>query len=332
MDQAASENSTIVRTTIAPRRRRRPLPLAVRAARAGFRAIGPFAPTLASTYAEHLFLTPRRHRRPAWESSALDRAETFSVPHDGGLLPAWRWGEGETTVLLVHGWEGRGSQLAAFVEPLVKQGFSVVTFDAPGHGDAPAGFASVVDHARAVASVGAHLGRIHAAIGHSVGGAAILFATRFGFAVDRVALIAPPASPARFAAGFSSMLGLTDDVKAGLFTRLERRYGLRMEDLDIRGDAEHFDAPTPRRARCRRSRRAAHRRRVDRGRCPVGKARRDARPRPPAGAPRSGGPRCRHPIRQRRRSSRELRGVARRRALRSTPSLAVRCEARAARA
>lgn len=240
MAAAVSKNSTNVRSHNHPPRR---LPLALRAARAGFRVLGPYAPTLASGYAERLFLTARRHPRPAWEAEALATAERFAVPHDGGLLPAWRWGSGPSTVLLVHGWEGRGSQLARLVEPLVRQGLSVVAFDVRGHGDAPDGISSVVEHARAVTSVALHLGPLHAIVGHSVGGAASLFATRFGLRAGRFALIAPPISPERFAAGFGSMLGLNAAVQGAMLRRLERRYGIPMEDLDVRADAARIDAP-----------------------------------------------------------------------------------------
>jgi len=243
MAAAVSENSTNVRIT----KRAPAAPLALRAARAGFRVIGPYAPSLASSYAERLFLTARRHPRPEWEEQALASAEEqFTIPHDGKLLPAWRWGDakkGTPTVLLVHGWEGRGSQMAAFVEPLVKRGFSVVLFDVPGHGDAPAGPSSLVEHARAVMSVGAHLGPLHAVIAHSVGGAASLFATRLGFTAGRLALIAPPTSPERFAAGFGKMFGLGDEVLRGMVARLERRYGLSMAELVAIPYAQRFDNP-----------------------------------------------------------------------------------------
>jgi pimeloyl-ACP methyl ester carboxylesterase len=252
MAAAVSKNSTNVRLNAstsqpAPNRtaskKASSVPLALRAARAGFRVIGRCAPSLASSYAERLFLTARRHPRPAWEERALATAERFAIPHDGAFLPAWRWGDGASTVLLVHGWEGRGSQLAAFVEPLLERGFSVVTFDVPGHGDAPSGHASVVEHARAIASVAHHLGTVHAVIAHSVGGAASLFATRLGLSADRLVLVAPPVSPQRFAAGFGEMLGLGDEVQRALVARLERRYGLSMEDLDVRRDAARFTAP-----------------------------------------------------------------------------------------
>jgi alpha-beta hydrolase superfamily lysophospholipase len=240
MSAAVSKTSTNVRT----RHRASAPPLAVRAARTGFRVVGPLAPSLASSYAERLFLTARRHPRPAWEEEALASAdERFTIPHDGKHLPAWRWGRGAATVLLVHGWEGRGSQMAAFVEPLVARGHSVVTFDVPGHGDAPAGVSSVVEHARAVLAAAAFLGPLHAVVAHSVGGAASLFATRLGFDPGRLALIAPPVSPGRFAAGFGAMMGLGPAVQAAMLARLERRYGVTMAELLVVPDAERFTRP-----------------------------------------------------------------------------------------
>ena len=39
------------------------------------------------------------------------------------------------------------------------------------------------------------------------------------------------------------MLGLDASVQHGMVSRLERRYGIRMEDLDVRADASRFDRP-----------------------------------------------------------------------------------------
>ena len=57
----------------------------------------------------------------------------------GGDAVAEVWGEGPV-VLLVHGWGGWRGQLGRFVAPLVDAGHRVVAVDAPGHGDAGAGF------------------------------------------------------------------------------------------------------------------------------------------------------------------------------------------------
>ena len=240
MAAVVSKNSTIVRTN---KRLATRSPFARTAAKVGLRLLAEAVPSLAAVYAERLFLTAPRHRRPAWEQTVLATAESFQIPHAGSFLPAWRWGPGASLVLLVHGWEGRGSQLGAFVAPLLERGLSVVTFDAPGHGDAPSRMASVVAHGRAVASVGAYLGRLHGVVGHSVGGAASLYATRLGLRADRLALVAPPTSPARFAAGFARLFALPDDVHQAMLARLERRYGVSIEDLDVRADAERITSP-----------------------------------------------------------------------------------------
>ena len=243
--QAVPANSTIVRTqkeARAARTPRRP-PLAITAARLGLRVLAPTAPSFAAAFAERLFLTAPRHRRPAWEEAILATAEPFEIPHHRSFLPAWRWGVGASTVLLVHGWEGRGSQLGAFVGPLLAEGLSVVAFDAPGHGDAPSRTASRVEHGRAVASAGAHLGRLHGVIGHSVGGASTLYATRLGLSVERLALVSPPMSPDRFSEGFAKLLDLRPDLHQAMLARLESRYGVRIDDLDVRADAERYAAP-----------------------------------------------------------------------------------------
>ncbi len=236
MAQTVPQNSTTVRA-----------PFEIRAARAGLRVLSPRAPGLAARYAERLFLTARRHARPDWEREILANATSFRIAHEGEPLPAWQWGEGRDVALLVHGWEGRGSQLGAFVDPLVAAGLRVVAFDAPGHGDAPRKAASLVEHARAVASVARSLeakgARIHAVVGHSVGGAAALVATRFGLEADRFALVAPPVSPERFARQFARVLDVPPEIWTRTMARLEQRYGMRLEDLDVRKYASKVHAP-----------------------------------------------------------------------------------------
>ena len=64
--------------------------------------------------------------------------EPFEVESLGAAVRGHVWGAGPV-VYLVHGWGGRGSQLASFVEPLLAGGFRVVMFDAPAHGDSDPG-------------------------------------------------------------------------------------------------------------------------------------------------------------------------------------------------
>ena len=117
-------------------------PVALRALRAGFRALRAVHRPTAAKLATRLFARPRRHARPEWESGILAGAERRSVHHKDKRIACYLWaptagsGEGEApTALLVHGWEGRGTQLGRFVDPLRAAGFTVVAFDHVGHGD-----------------------------------------------------------------------------------------------------------------------------------------------------------------------------------------------------
>jgi pimeloyl-ACP methyl ester carboxylesterase len=225
--------------------------LGLQATRAGFRLLGSHAPDLAARWAEQLFLTARRYERPSFEVEALRSAAESRVPYGRGHLPLWTWSPTTTrpelasprTVLLVHGWEGRGSQLASFVPPLLARGFRVVTFDAPGHGDSTVRRASLIEHARAVGAVAEAIGPLFGVVGHSVGGAAILLATRSGLEVSRIALVSPPFNPEKFATTFKQTLGLDDAVTSAMLARLRDRYGVGLEDLDVRNDAEHLHRP-----------------------------------------------------------------------------------------
>src|SRR5215210_3940947 len=104
--------------------RNRALPLPFRLARTGLNGLGRISPSLAGRLAFHFFCTPLRYAEPPRETEVLRQAERFSIPFQDVHLAAYAWGQGPT-VLLVHGWSGRGSQLGPLVEPLVAAGHRV---------------------------------------------------------------------------------------------------------------------------------------------------------------------------------------------------------------
>lgn len=233
---AMPKNSTIVRSNAREEWLRSGL-------RAGFRILNRAAPEVASLAAERLFRSPRRHARPAWEQEILAGAERSSLPWGAETLPSWSWGRGPV-VLLVHGWEGRGSQLGAFVEPLVEAGHRVVAFDAAGHGDGPSRHGTVVELSRAVTAAVAEVGPVQGIIAHSVGCVAVTYAlSRARGAAPRLAFIGPPTSPLRFTQAFAAHLGLDERVRLRMIDRLEGRYGVPLAELDALVHAPRMRAP-----------------------------------------------------------------------------------------
>jgi pimeloyl-ACP methyl ester carboxylesterase len=191
------------------------------------------APGLAAWLGERLFFTPPRRLLSAEAEALLRRGNAFTLEVEKGRLAGWRWGRGPL-VYLVHGWGSLGGQMGAFVAPLLEAGFSVVAFDAPGHGASSRGLSSMPQFARALRAVTEEFGPPHAIVAHSLGAAATGLAVHWGLSPERLVLLAPPVNPANWVGPFAEVLGLTEAVLARLKARSERRLRFRWSDLDVR--------------------------------------------------------------------------------------------------
>lgn len=196
------------------------------------------APGLTAAAAERLFFKTRRSGPRAGEHDVLEGATPSSIAG----MKTWSWGHGPT-VLLVHGWNGRATQLGGFVEPLVARGFRVVAFDAFGHGKSPGGSMSLPEMASCIGRVADELGDVYGVIAHSMGGAATTIALADGLQIERAVFISPPADPRQFLEIFSAALAITDDVRARLKERVERRVRVSMEDMRATQIAPSLQVP-----------------------------------------------------------------------------------------
>lgn len=234
-------------TAIPPTELSRPIALSVM--RGAFRFLSATVPGVASRVAADLFMKPRRFPTPPREKAILVKGTPFTVKLGTSTeVRAWRFGEGPV-VLLAHGWEGRGSQLTPFVAPLVERGYSVVTFDAPGHG-ASAGSRSSLPHfawalrvvADAVSEAGNSAG-IHAVIAHSFGCAAATLALRDGLAIQRVVYLSPPLNPVEYTARFGDILGLNTATIHQMQKRIEERFARKWSDYSLAESARGMNTP-----------------------------------------------------------------------------------------
>jgi pimeloyl-ACP methyl ester carboxylesterase len=226
----------------------------VRSVFSGLQAV---SPTLAAQLAARAMFRTHRKPRAEWEQRIAERAEHLTVDGPSGDIAVQRWGQGRL-VVLVHGWNGRGSQLGEFVEPLVDAGFQVVAFDAPGHGASDGSSSSLVHFANAfdavVDALRPFFQPIHGVVAHSMGGAAVMFAltraeeraraaTERGAETPRLVFIAPPIDLHDFVSTVSSELGLSQATEQVLNSLVEQRIGHRMADLHALRHAEKMRAP-----------------------------------------------------------------------------------------
>lgn len=213
-----------------------------RLTRSLFPPLARVAPGLAAGLADRLFFTPPRTRRSPRVDSFLATGCRRDVRMRDTVVATWRWGVGPT-VLLTHGWGGVGGQLRSFVQPLVDRGFSVVAFDAPGHGRSGGRRSSLVHFARALRAVADSVGHVHAVIAHSLGGAATALALRDGLPARRAVFVGAPADPDAWTREFARRLRVPPPVMARMRSRVESRLGVRWSDLNVLTMAGSLDTP-----------------------------------------------------------------------------------------
>ena len=190
------------------------------------------------TSAVQQFCTPLRTHRPPAECELLKTGETFSLSNG---ISGVSWGRGPR-VLIVHGWCGRSTQLNGFVQPLVDSGRSVIAIDCWGHGDSPGQESHGVAFAKSIMLCAQEKGPFDAAIGHSLGAAAMLVCLSVGLELDRAVLIAPPELHTVIKR-FTEKLGLSADESEAFTPALEKIAGMSREDFLLKKIVRGVQAP-----------------------------------------------------------------------------------------
>ena len=241
--------------------------------------VGPHAPQAWGDFAYQRFCTPSlsRHRSPdhgrlvARARFHLRHAEELRIQTSTGDLQAYVFepdGPAAASVLLVHGWTGEAAFMSAFAEQFRRRGLRAVLFDLPAHGRSSGAHTTLISCGHAVREVAEALGPIQYAVGHSLGGHAVLLAGTAGAPMPRAypfqdfVLVAVPNRFSQVTDSFSEELGLT-----GRAPRLRAPPGAHCASPDrgLHGrEAARRDRPTrPPAAFPRRRRRCLPRRRGD---------------------------------------------------------------------
>lgn len=198
--------------------------------RVAIRSVHPLAPAWATQLAARWFMTPDRAISVLASSgdtapADLDPGEPLLLEGSAGRLAALSWGRGPL-VLLVHGWNGCGAQLAAVGRTLAERGFRAVAFDHPAHGASSGRTVTIAGMASAIRDVSAQLGGAEAVVAHSLGAVAAVLAASRGLRAERAVLVAPPVDPERWVHRFGRAIGLPSSAGPELAAAIEDRAGM----------------------------------------------------------------------------------------------------------
>jgi len=186
--------------------------------------LGLISPVLAGRWVYRLWFRPYRFPEPQQEQEWRRSATPLAVLHRGQPLAVDAWGTGPT-ILMVHGWNGRGAQLGAFAPALVRAGYRVVSFDTPAHGRSPGRDTNLPEISAAIRTVSEACGPLHAIIGHSFGVACAIHAVQQGLKVNRFVALSPPADMRWVAQSFFATLDIRAPVQKVFVGKFEVEYG-----------------------------------------------------------------------------------------------------------
>ncbi len=203
--------------------------------RFGFSTFGPFFPNAAAKQAINLFSTPRKRAKHKVSDLVMEQAKVFEFMFKGKILKGYEWGTGDQTVLLVHGWESRGTALRSFVAILLEKGFKVVTFDAPAHGNSAGKQTNLVEFGGAIKAIVNQMGGVYGVVAHSLGGAATMYALsnlQQTSEIKRLVLIASPSRILPAMEDFLKIIRAPKTVKKSFYSIVKNRMKLPLAEID----------------------------------------------------------------------------------------------------
>lgn len=219
------------------------IPLALRLLRLLFKVFTPIAPKLMGRLAYNLWITPPRPPAHPVETMIAKKAMVRYIWVDGLRVKVWTWGQGPT-VLFIHGWGGRGTQIASFVHDLNKAGYQVVSFDMPAHGQSDGKRTNAFSIAKATTAILQQIENLHSVITHSFGGVVFAYCYKSQSSLKKVIMLCPPSTINTAFDQFIQTLELPQSIQKFILNELNQRFGTDVfERLSLLKNGAHINQP-----------------------------------------------------------------------------------------
>ena len=127
------------------------------------------------------------------------------------------------SVLIMHGYASFSFKFEQYITPLLKNGFKVICFDAPGHGVSDGKYINALLYKQSIEKIIEYLGPIDHFIGHSLGGltAALIAENIAQPEHHKFVLIAPATKTTTTFENFFQLMHFNSDQKRAFFEELQ---------------------------------------------------------------------------------------------------------------
>jgi pimeloyl-ACP methyl ester carboxylesterase len=188
-----------------------------------------------------LFCTPMKKSRRK-KPPVFAKGEKLHFKVDGKNIVGHRWNAfQEKKCLIAHGFESTSYNFERFVNPLIKNGYEILAFDAPAHGRSDGAQITLPLYMSTLKKIDEKFGPVTAFIGHSFGGLALChFLETVPNGHRKVVLIAPATETTTAIDSFFRFLHLDKGVRREFDQLIFSKEGKHASEYSIRRAMHHI--------------------------------------------------------------------------------------------
>ena len=200
---------------------------------------------LASFFGIRLFITPVNFPIPKREQYMLKSAQKkrLHIPEIKKEIEILSYGYSKKKVLLVHGWSGRSTQLFAFADKLLENGFMVISFDGPAHGKSTGRTTMMPEFLKTIEKINTTFGPFEAAIGHSFGATSLYNAAATFLDIKTFIAIGSGDRISEIISNFAKNLYLKEKSAKKIQSGLEKKWVIHLDDFSSSTVAKKIKIP-----------------------------------------------------------------------------------------
>jgi len=198
------------------------------------KAGGLIFPSIVSSFAYKQLTNPQIMKLRSHEMETLEKAERVGIEFKGFRIQTYKWGNGSKKVMMVHGWEGQAGNFSDIIKQLLKEDFTIYSFDGPSHGFSSRGATSLFEFTDLVGHLIQKF-EVNKLISHSFGGVATIYAlaNNPSLSIDKYALLTTPNKFADRIDAVAEKVGISQKIKSRLVQRLSKETGLDILNLQV---------------------------------------------------------------------------------------------------
>lgn len=217
--------------------------------RTKFKTIGLVAPSVAGKIAFDLFCTPFPTYKKTKAPAIFHQAKQIHlVLADKTLIKGFEWQASKPnskTILICHGYASYFYKFEQYINPLLKEGFRIIGFDAPAHGQSQGKFINAIIYKEAIEALMQAFGPVDHFMGHSLGGLTVsLIAEQLKQQEQhKIVLVAPATKTTTTFESYFNLMHLSNDVREAFLAELNHRTNLPISYFEADRAISHYKGP-----------------------------------------------------------------------------------------